>query len=71
VSELLAEITILAVLLCCYTVRYYITNLLCLDFWVLGWAYFQRGWAYFAIGRAYFQERGFWKIYPPPLWAAT
>ena len=31
-GELLVEVTILAVLFCCYTVRYYITNLLCLDF---------------------------------------
>ena len=57
---------------CCY----YITNLLCLYFWVLGWAYFPigwayltmgwayltMGWAYLTIGWAYFRER---KIRPP------
>ena len=39
-SELLLEVTILAVWFCCYSVRYYITNLICLDFWVLGFAWF-------------------------------
>ena len=43
----------------CYSARYYITNLFCLDFWVLGWAYFRMGWAYF-------REKGFSKICPPP-----
>jgi len=58
-SELLVAVTILAVLFCCYFARYYVTNLLCLDFWVLGWAYFRMGWAYF-------WERGFSKISPSP-----
>jgi len=35
-SELLVEVTILAALFCCYTVRFCITNLLCLDFEYLG-----------------------------------
>ena len=35
-SELLVEVTLLAVLFCCYFARNYITNLLCLDFEYLG-----------------------------------
>ena len=66
VSELLIEVTILAALFCCYFVCCWMTNLLCLDFWVLGWAYFQLLWAYFPMGWAYFWERGFSKICPPP-----
>ena len=49
-------VTILAVLFCCYTVRYYITNLLCLDFEYLGGPTF--GWDG--------PIRGFLKIRPPP-----
>jgi len=30
-SELLVEVTILAILFCCYFAHYYIANLLCLD----------------------------------------
>jgi len=41
----------------CFAATYYITNLLYLDYWVLGWAYCQIGWAYF-------QERGFTNICP-------
>ena len=44
------------VLLYCSLLHY---NLLYLDFWVLGWAYFWMGWAYF-------RERWFLKIRPPP-----
>ena len=46
-SKLFVEVTILAVLFCCYFARYYmyIADLSCLDFWVLGWVYFQIGWA--------------------------
>ena len=33
-SELLVEVTILAVLFCCYFAHYYITNRLCLSTWV-------------------------------------
>jgi len=44
VSELLVEVTIFFCLLfCCDTVCYHIKNLLCLDLWVLEWAYF-RSW---------------------------
>ena len=50
-SELLVEVTNLAALFCYYSVCCYITNLFCLDFWVLGWAHFR--------------ERGFSRICPP------
>lgn len=46
----------------CYFSCYYITNLD--GFLRPGWAYLQMGWAYF-------RDRGFLKIYPTPLWAAT
>jgi len=61
------------VLLLYCSFHYYIMNLLCLDFWVLGWPYFSKGWAFFQVEWAYFwmvwayfRERGFSKIRPPP-----
>jgi len=61
-SELLVEVTILAVLFCYYfaTILLIITLQICYV-WILSISvgYFQMGWAYF-------RERGFLKLHPPP-----